>query len=69
MEPLKTEVVDPIYFRSLMQRYGAVFMKDRSNNLRHIYFSRRLNRWFGVSAEHGAVRVNHHSECPCAFSK
>lgn len=69
MEPLKSEVVDPIYFRALMQRYGGEFMAAKSNNLRHIYFSRRLNRWFGVSAERGAVRVNHYSECPCAFSK
>ncbi len=69
MEPLKTELVDPIRFRALMARYGGEFMKAKSNNLRHIYFSRRLNRWFGVSAERGAVRVNHYPECPCSLSK
>lgn len=69
MQPLKSEIVDPLRFRALMQSYGGVFMSGRSNNLRHIYFSRRLNRWFGVSAEKGAVRVNHYSECPCAATK
>lgn len=69
MQALKTELVDPIRFRALMQAYGGVFMRDRSNNLRHIYYSRRLNRWFGVSAEKGAVRINHYASCPCAATK
>ncbi len=69
MQSLKTELVDPIRFRILMQGYGGEFLPNRSNSLRHIYFSRRLNRWFGVSAERGAVRVNHYSECPCGMTK
>jgi hypothetical protein len=69
MQPLRSELVDPIRFRSLMLSYGAEFMPKRSNNLRHIYFSRRLNRWFSVYAERGAVRVNHYPECPCGATK
>lgn len=66
---LKTELVDPIRFRMLMNGYGGQHMPKRSNSLRHIYFSRRLNRWFSVSAEKGAVRVKHYSECPCSQTK
>jgi hypothetical protein len=69
MEPLRSELVDPIRFRALMLSYGGEFMPKRSNTLRHVYFSRRLNRWFGVSAERGAVRVNHYPECPCGATK
>lgn len=69
MQPLRSELVDPIRFRILMQGYGGEFMRGRSNNVRHIYYSRRLNRWFGVSSEGGAVRVNHYSACPCGATK
>lgn len=69
LQPLKSELVDPVRFRQIMLAYGASFMKDRSNDLRHIYYSRRLDRWFGVSSEKGAVRVNHYSSCPCAATK
>lgn len=69
MQPLKTEVVDPIRFRALMASYGGEFMRDRSNDLRHIYYSRRLNRWFSVSSEAGRVKVNHYPQCPCSLTK
>ena len=65
---LRTELVDPIRFKHLMAGYGGQFMPQKSNTLRHVYFSRRLNRWFGVSTERGAVRVNHYTECPCTLS-
>lgn len=67
-QPLKTEVVDPIRFRHLMLSYGAQYMPDRSNERRHVYFSRRLNRWYAVSQKGGAVTINHYPECPCALS-
>lgn len=69
MDALKTELVDPIRFRALMSAYGGEFMKAKSNTLRHIYFSRRLNRWYAVSADQGRVRVTHYPQCPCALSK
>lgn len=68
MDPLKTEIIPPLNFRSHMARYGAEFMRDRSNSLRHIYYSPRLNRWFAVSSERGMVKVNHYPVCPCQFS-
>ncbi len=68
-ELLRSDLVDPIRFKSLMAGYGGQFLPQKSNSLRHVYFSRRLNRWFGVSSEGGAVRVNHYTDCPCTLSK
>jgi hypothetical protein len=68
-ELLRSELVDPIRFKNLMVNYGGQFIPGKSNSLRHVYFSRRLNRWFSVSSESGAVRVNHYTDCPCTLSK
>lgn len=68
MQPLKTELVPASLFVMRMNSYGGVFIRDRSNALRHVYFSRRLNRWFGVSSEAGGVRINQYTDCPCAMS-
>jgi hypothetical protein len=67
MQPLRTDVVAPLNLRLTMAKFGAEYRPDRSNNLRHVYYSRRLNRWFGVSSTpEGNVRINHYAQCPCA---
>lgn len=49
-----------------MQSLGAEYLPARSNSVRHIYFSRRLNRWFAVSTVPGGmVKVSQYAECPC----
>jgi hypothetical protein len=68
MKPLATELVAPSQFVLRMNGYGALYQHGRSNKLRHVYFSRRLNKWFGVSSEKGGVRINHYPQCPCTMS-
>ena len=68
MEPLAVSEVAPAMLANTMARLGAAYMKDRSNDVRHVYFSRRLNRWFAVSRQaNGLVRVAAYAQCPCAM--
>jgi hypothetical protein len=70
MEPLRVDQMPYAQLASYMGRLGAVFMPDRSNDVRHVYFSRRLNRWFAASTINngvGTVRVSHYAQCPCGM--
>ena len=70
MQPLRTYRVAQPSFRSHTQRMDAQYYPDRSNGLRHIYYSRRLRRWLAVSnAGLGQLIVNEYSECPCGATK
>lgn len=68
MEPLRVDSLPYAQLASYMGRLGAVFMPDRSNDVRHVYFSRRLNRWFAASTmANGLVKVSQYSQCPCGM--
>jgi hypothetical protein len=68
MEPLRVDSLPYAQLAQYMGRLGAVFMKDRSNDVRHVYFSRRLNRWFAASTTaNGLVKVSHYAQCPCGM--
>jgi hypothetical protein len=67
MEALRVDKIAPQALQGHMLRLSAAYRPDRSNGVRHVYFSRRLNRWFAVSRlPDGLVQVSHYAQCPCA---
>ena len=70
MQPLRSEKIPAASMRDVMARYGAQYFPERSNSTRHVYFSRRLNRWLAVSNKGGGwLLVNHYAECPCGATR
>lgn len=70
MQPLSSNRVPQSRLRDYLVRAGAQYMKDRSNSVRHIYYSRRLRRWLAVSnAGGGYALVNTYAQCPCGATR
>ena len=49
-----------------LKRYNALFHADVSNNKRHIYHSRSVQKWIKVKSLNGKFYVTFHNECPCS---
>ncbi len=69
MNPLSSKKIHSGSLHRLLTRHGAQYYPNRSNSVRHIYYSRRLRRWIAVSnAGGGYLLVNEYAECPCGAS-
>jgi hypothetical protein len=63
---MKTQV--PIRdMHSHLQGYQAEADRDLSNNKRHVYFSRPMNKWIIVRRKGNMAEFEFKNDCPCSY--